>query len=68
MSQQSSVWRRSPFDTRFEQQFDALVRAGFGTGTGTGFTPAAEITRDGDDAVVTLDLPGVAIDDVTAGA
>ncbi|PRY14004.1 Hsp20/alpha crystallin family protein [Kineococcus rhizosphaerae] len=67
MSQQSSVWRRSPFDARFEQQFDALVRAGFGVGSGTGagFTPAAEITRDGDDAVVTLDLPGVAADDVT---
>nr|WP_218885798.1 Hsp20/alpha crystallin family protein [Kineococcus aurantiacus] len=58
-----SVWRRSSFDTRFEQQFDALVRAGFGTGTG--FTPAAEVSRDGDDAVVTLDLPGVVADDVT---
>ncbi|HEU4362762.1 MAG TPA: Hsp20/alpha crystallin family protein [Mycobacterium sp.] len=31
-----------------------------------GFSPAAEITRDGDDAVVRLELPGVDVDkDVT---
>ncbi|WP_432524268.1 Hsp20/alpha crystallin family protein [Kineococcus sp. SYSU DK006] len=62
-----SVWRRSPFDA----QFDALVRSAFGPLTSTtpartgGFAPAAEVTRDGDDALVRLELPGVALDDVS---
>ena len=70
-----SVWRRSPFDA----QFDALVRTAFGPLTTTvparaggsgaartaGFVPAAEIDRDGDDALVRLELPGIALDDVT---
>ena len=34
--------------------------------TSNGFSPAAEITKDGDDAVVRLELPGVDVDkDVT---
>ena len=68
-----SVWRRSPLDA----QLDALVRGSFGPFTApwttapstaartTGFVPAAEVGRDGDDAVVRLELPGVALDDVT---
>ena len=44
--------------------FDALVRHAFGPGLlprprTTGFIPAAEISRDGDDAVVRLEIPGV---------
>ena len=44
--------------------FDALVRHAFGPSLltrprPTGFTPAAEIARDGDDAVLRLELPGV---------
>ncbi|WP_432563856.1 Hsp20/alpha crystallin family protein [Kineococcus sp. SYSU DK003] len=63
---QLSVWRRSPFDARFEQQFDTLVRNAFGPATRpTGFVPAAEVGRDGDDAVVRLELPGVSLEDVT---
>lgn len=71
------LWtRRDPF-----ADFDALVRQTFApvatrptrtittrtaTRPSTGFTPAAEITRDGDDAVVRLELPGVDVDkDVT---
>jgi HSP20 family protein len=47
------LWtRRDPFT-----EFDALVRASFGSSAG--FTPAAELLRDGDDAVVRLELPGV---------
>ncbi|TWP36225.1 Hsp20/alpha crystallin family protein [Leekyejoonella antrihumi] len=50
-------------------EFDALIRGAFGPGTApstTGFTPAAEVRRDGDDAVVSLEVPGVDIDrDVT---
>ena len=51
-----SLWtRRDPF-----ADFDALVRNAFGpTARTTGFTPAAEVSRDGDDAVVRLELPGV---------
>ncbi|WP_432510800.1 Hsp20/alpha crystallin family protein [Kineococcus sp. SYSU DK001] len=61
-----SVWRRSPFET--QARFDALVRSGFGAPTRpapAGPVPAAEVGRDGDDAVVKLELPGVALDDVT---
>lgn len=63
-----SLWtRRDPF-----AEFDALVRNTFGPATArpivrqTGFTPAAEITRDGDDAVVRVELPGLDVQrDVT---
>ncbi|GAA0929992.1 Hsp20/alpha crystallin family protein [Pseudonocardia zijingensis] len=47
-----SLWtRRDPF-----AEFDALFRA---VGEPRGFVPAAEIERDGDDAVVRLELPGL---------
>jgi HSP20 family molecular chaperone IbpA len=53
-----SLWtRRDPFT-----EFDALVRSAFGPTAATraqGFTPAAEVVRDGDDAVVRVELPGV---------
>lgn len=59
--------RRDPFFA----EFDNLIRAAFGpsvpTGTSSvaGFTPAAEAHREGDDALIRLDLPGVSTDDVT---
>jgi HSP20 family molecular chaperone IbpA len=59
--------RRDPFFA----DFDNLVRAAFGptTYTGssrqTGFSPAAEAHRDGDDAVIRLELPGVSTEDVS---
>ncbi|MEV0270637.1 Hsp20/alpha crystallin family protein [Hamadaea sp. NPDC050747] len=51
-----SLWtRRDPF-----AEFDQIVRRTFGPTVRTsGFTPAAEIDRDGDDAVVRLELPGL---------
>ena len=55
----------------FFAEFDTLVRATFGPGTPTGtsrqsgFSPAAEAHRDGDDAVIRLELPGVATDDLS---
>jgi HSP20 family protein len=55
--------RRDPF-----ADFDALVRQAFGSpdSRNRGFVPAADTSRDGDDAVVTLELPGIDIDnDVT---
>jgi HSP20 family protein len=62
-----TLWSR-PFAT------DRWVRDFFGPATlndwsvalPSGFSPAAEITRDGDDAVIRLELPGVDVDkDVT---
>lgn len=62
-----SLWtRRDPF-----AEFDQLVRAAFGpvatwpttrrtpTARQPGFTPAAEVVRDGEDAVVRVELPGL---------
>ncbi|HEY1972373.1 MAG TPA: Hsp20/alpha crystallin family protein [Pseudonocardia sp.] len=52
-----SLWTRTdPFT-----EFDALVRRAFSPVPGqfAGFTPAAEVTRDGDDAVVSVELPGI---------
>lgn len=59
-----SVWAR-PFGRQdTDQFFDSLVRRAFGPtvplrGVTTGFTPAAEVNRDGVDAVVRVELPGV---------
>ncbi|GFG87531.1 Hsp20/alpha crystallin family protein [Mycolicibacter algericus] len=62
-----TLWPR-PFDT------DRWVRDFFGPATANdwrtpaagGFRPAAEITKDGDDAVVRLELPGIDVEkDVT---
>ena len=61
-----TLWtRRDPF-----AEFDSLVRRAFGPVAGApvrpGFVPAADVTRDGDDAVVSVELPGVdAAEDVT---
>lgn len=47
--------RRDPF-----AEFDALIRHAFGPrAVSPGFSPAAEVTRDGEDAVVRVELPGV---------
>jgi HSP20 family protein len=56
-----TLWRsRDPF-----AEFDSIVRRTFGP-VSTTFVPAAEIERDGDDAVVRLELPGLdAAKDVT---
>lgn len=44
----------------------AAANDGFGGTAAPGFSPAAEIARDGDDATVRVDLPGVDVDkDVT---
>jgi HSP20 family protein len=59
-----SLWtRRDPF-----ADFDAQVRRAFGpvATRPAGFVPAAEVTRDGDDAVVRVELPGLdAAKDIT---
>lgn len=61
-----SLWtRRDPF-----AEFDALVRSAFGprafASAGSAFTPAADVARDGVDALVSVELPGLdAANDVT---
>lgn len=46
--------------------FDALFRAVASPEAVAGFTPAADVVRDGEDAVVRLELPGLDVDkDVT---
>jgi HSP20 family protein len=59
-----TLWTRpNPF-----AEFDALVRHAFGPAAGrpAGFVPAAEVVRDGEDAVVRVELPGVDVEkDVT---
>ena len=52
-----ALWtRRDPF-----AEFDTLVRRAFGPvqTRPTAFTPAAEVTRDGADALVRLEVPGI---------
>ncbi|GAA1341933.1 Hsp20/alpha crystallin family protein [Actinocatenispora thailandica] len=61
------MWSRtSPF-----AEFDALMRSAFGDVAGrpaqrAGFTPAADVVSDGEDAVIRIELPGVRVEqDVT---
>ncbi|CND52020.1 Hsp20/alpha crystallin family protein [Mycobacterium tuberculosis] len=53
-----TLWQRDPFT-----EFDALVRRAFAPYRTderfAGFIPSAEVVRDGQDAVVNLDLPGL---------
>jgi HSP20 family molecular chaperone IbpA len=51
-----TLWSRTdPF-----AEFDALVRRAFGPAASpAAFAPAADLDRDGDDAVLRLELPGV---------
>lgn len=54
-----ALWRRPAFDT------DRFVREFFGPATAgewaAGINPAVEVDRDGEDAVIRVDLPGVDI-------
>jgi HSP20 family molecular chaperone IbpA len=65
--------RRNPFaevDALFQAAFGPVRRAGVTSiafrpaNRLTGFMPAADITRDGDDAVVRVELPGLTLDDI----
>jgi HSP20 family protein len=64
-----SLWsERNPFadfDTVVRRAFDTPARSWSGSRP-TGFVPAADVVREGDDAVVRLELPGVDVEkDVT---
>lgn len=62
-----SVW--DPFSTlaRLDREFDELFRRAWAparpeTRPQAGYVPAVDISRDGDDAVLTLELPGVDVE------
>lgn len=58
-----SMW--DPFGSlvrQFDGDFDSLVRRAF-AGTGQAFVPAVDVVRDGTDVVVTLELPGLDVDE-----
>lgn len=61
-----TLWSRPAWDTdRWLREFfgPAAVSDWFKPAVGAGgFSPAAEIVREGDDAVVRLELPGVDVD------
>ena len=66
------VQRFDPFSvlSRMDREFDDLVRRQLGgreaTRTMSGFVPAVEVVRDGQDVVVRVELPGVDVErDVT---
>ena len=55
-----ALWTRPVWDTdRFVREFFGPATAGEWT---KGINPAVEVTRDGDDAVIRVDLPGVDVD------
>ena len=64
------VQRFDPFSvlSRMDREFDDLVRRGLGGGSRgparalTGFVPAVEVVRDGQDVVVRVELPGVDVE------
>lgn len=57
-----SAWSPFTLVRQFDAEFDALVRRSFGQTRRVGFVPAADVTKDGNDVVVTLALPGVDVE------
>ena len=60
MQRLSTTWDPFTALSRMDREFDNLVRRSWpASGTRAGFVPAVEITRDGADVLVQLELPGV---------
>ena len=58
-----TLWSRPAWDVdRWMREFFGPAAASDWFKPVTGFNPAAEIAKDGDDAVVRLELPGVDVD------
>jgi HSP20 family protein len=65
-----TMW--DPFSAlaRLDADFDQLVRRTWGSGSGSrarqtaGYVPAVEMAADGADVLITLELPGVRLDDM----
>lgn len=62
-----ALWRRQDAFADFDETFNALMRRALTpVARPNGYVPAADLDRDGDDAVVRLELPGVDVEnDVT---
>lgn len=62
----AQVLKWQPFGllSQLDREFDELVRRSFGESAGSpsGFVPALEVLREGDDVVVRLELPGVDVE------
>ncbi|OBG20644.1 Hsp20/alpha crystallin family protein [Mycobacterium sp. 852002-51057_SCH5723018] len=59
-----ALWSRPAWDTErwLRDFFGPAAAADWFKPVNSGFTPAAEIVKDGDDAVVRLELPGVDVE------
>jgi HSP20 family molecular chaperone IbpA len=59
-----ALWSRPAWDTDrwLRDFFGPAAAADWNTPSTSGFRPAAEIVKDGDDAVVRVELPGVDVD------
>jgi HSP20 family protein len=57
-----SAWSPFTLVRQFDAEFDALARRSFGQTRRVGFVPAADVTKDGNDVVVTVALPGVDVE------
>jgi HSP20 family protein len=59
------IMRWDPFTalSRMDEEFDDLVRRTFGSASYQ-YVPAVEMATDGADVVITLEVPGVDVDDV----
>jgi HSP20 family protein len=59
-----AIIRWDPFTalSRMDAEFDDLVRRTWGTPQSAGFVPAVDMVRDGSDVLITLELPGVDIE------
>lgn len=58
-----ALWSRPAWDTeRWLRDFFGPATADWYKPVSSGFNPAAEIVKDGDDAVVRLELPGVDVE------
>lgn len=60
-----AIIRWDPFTAlnRLDTEFDELVRRTWGSAHSAGFVPAVDMVRDGTDVLITLELPGVDIDE-----
>jgi HSP20 family protein len=59
-----ALWSRPAWDTDrwLRDFFGPAAAADWNTPATSGFRPAAEIVKDGDDAIVRVELPGVDVD------
>jgi HSP20 family protein len=59
-----AVWSRPAWNTDrwLRDFFGPAAAADWNTAANSGFHPAAEIVKDGDDAIVRIELPGVDVD------